>query len=100
MSQRSRERLRRMRERRARDARTESVEGAIKFAGFGAAILVFAAVAVGFRGEEAGAALAGRFAGLAPLLEPALFGMTRLELAAIAIAGLLVALVLWRRFRG
>ncbi|TGY89245.1 hypothetical protein E5163_08995 [Marinicauda algicola] len=99
MSQRSRERLRRMRDRRARDARTESVEGAIKLAGFGAAILVFVAVAVGFRGGEAGDGLAARFERLVPLLEPALFGMTRLELAMLAIAGLLVALFLWRRFR-
>lgn len=99
MSQRSRDRLRRMREARRRDAENRGAEGAIKLAGFGAAFLVFLAVAVGFRGEGFNAALARRAEPLAPLLEPVLFGVTGLELAALALAGLLAGLIAWRRFR-
>lgn len=99
MSQRSRERLRRMREARQRDAENRAAQNAIKLAGFGAALLVFLAVAVGFRGPGFDAELARRFEPLAPLLEPVLFRITGLELAALALAGIVGALVAWRRLR-
>lgn len=99
MSQRSRDRLRRMRERRAHDAHSEGAMGAIKFAGFGAALLVFLAVAVGFRGEALNQALARRFETLAPLLAPGPFGVAWLEWAAFALAALLAGLALWRGLR-
>lgn len=99
MSQRSRDRLRRMRERRARDHDTESAFGSIKAAGFGAAILIFVAVAVGFRGDRLSGALSDRFAPLAGLVQPGLLGVTGLEWIAIAAAVALIAVFVWRGLR-
>lgn len=101
MSERRRDRLRRMREQRMRRDDADSAISSIKFAGFGAALLVFLAVAVGFRSETL-QQLASREAGAeraAWLLEPGLFGVTLLEWIAGLLAGAFLAAALWRGLR-
>lgn len=88
----------------ARAARRRKPDGpdpaaAIRLAGFGAALLVFIAVGAGFRGERftsEAARLLGRFA---PLVDPVLFGLSVLELGALALVGVLFFLAFRRGVR-
>lgn len=64
--------------------------GSIKFAGFAAALLVFVAVAAGFRESEAAQRLASVFAVFGPIAEPGLFGVSALEWMALALAFFLI----------
>ncbi|MEO1038900.1 MAG: hypothetical protein AAFX09_05090 [Pseudomonadota bacterium] len=65
--------------------------GSIKFAGFAAALLVFVAVAAGFRESEAAQRLAGAFAVLGPLAEPGFLGVSPLEWIGLVIVFAIIA---------
>lgn len=85
-----------MRARRREDRAGNGAINAIKIAGLGAAIVLFLAVAVGFRSEEF-AALLSRLQGLGFLVEPLLLGVSLLEALAFV---LVVALGYWVIRRG
>lgn len=102
MSERRRDRLRRMREQRMRRDEPDGAISSIKFAGFGAALLVFLAVAVGFRSdtlEDLTSSDEGAAGRAAWLLEHGLFGVTLLEWIVGLLAGAFLAVSLWRGLR-
>lgn len=89
------DRTHRQRERQREDGRGFSPTGMFKLAGFGAAVLIFLAVYIGFHREQA---IEG---GQAPsvlerLVAPLVFGINALELIAILIAAM-IAWRIWRR---
>lgn len=63
----------------------------MRLAGFGAMLLLLVAVGAGFQGERVTSALAGLGARLGPLVEPAILGLSVLEmgggLAILAVLG-------------
>lgn len=65
--------------------------GAVKFAGFAAALLVFVAVAAGFRDSPAAQRFAEAAARLGPLAQPAFLGLSALEWGALALAVVIIA---------
>ena len=73
--------------------------GAIKFAGFAAALLVFVAVAAGFRDSPAAQRFAETAARLGPLAEPVFLGLSALEWIALALAGAIIARVASKMLR-
>lgn len=72
---------------------------AIRLAGFGAALLVFVAVGAGFHGERVTTLAARLFSTLEPLARPLVFGLSGLELGAVAIVLAVFGVTLWRGFR-
>ena len=94
MSRRSRARIERMRERRRDDRSGDGAINSMKLAGLGAALLLFVAVAVGFRSEEASATLS-RLEGLSVLVRPMVFGVSILEILAFVV----LAVLAWRILR-
>ena len=84
-------------ERQAREGRGFDPAGMVRLAGFGAALVVAAAVWVGFA-RESEAPLAGTWGVLHRLTQPLLFGVSAMEVLVILLAGLL-ALRYWRRMR-
>lgn len=84
MSRRSRSRIERMRDRRRDDTSSSGAITSIKLAGLGAALVLFAAVAIGFRSEEASETLS-RLEGLSVLVEPVVLGVSLMELLAFAV---------------
>jgi len=73
--------------------------GAIRLAGFAAALLVLIAVGAGFQGERFSTMAAGALGRLGPLAQPVLFGISPLEAAGLAGVLGVVVYVFWRGFR-
>lgn len=72
----------------------------MRLSGFGAAFLVFIAVGAGFHGERFTATAARLMSGLAPLVEPLVWGISAAEFLAGALVLLVFAWALWRGFKG
>jgi len=71
----------------------------MRLAGLGAMLLIFVAVGAGFQGERVTSIIAGIAARLGPLAEPAVLGLSVLEITGgLAILAVLCA-GLWRAFR-
>ncbi len=88
------DRTKRRREARREDGRGFNPASMIRLAGFGAALIVFLAVYIGFhRGEET--IYDGRWGAMERLIRPIFFGTNALELIAL----LLVGLIAWRFWR-
>jgi len=86
-------------ERRQRSDDGPNPAAMMQLAGLGAMLLIFVAVGAGFQGERVTSALAGLGARLAPLVEPAVLGLSVLEIAGgLAVMAVLGA-GLWRAFR-
>ena len=67
--------------------------------GFGAALLVFVAVGAGFHGERMTSAVARALSGLAPLVQPVLWGVSLLEFGAALLVLGVFGFTVWRGFR-
>ena len=72
----------------------------IRLSGFGAAFLVMIAVGAGFHGERFTSAAAGLMSRLGPLVEPVLWGVSPVEMLALAGVLSVFGWALWRGFRG
>lgn len=71
----------------------------MRLSGFGAALLVFVAVGAGFHGERITGAIARALSGLAPLVEPVLWGVSLLEFGAALLVLVVFGFTVWRGFR-
>ena len=71
----------------------------MRLSGFGAALLVFVAVGAGFHGERMTSAVARALSGLAPLVEPVLWGVSLLEFGAALLVLVVFGFTVWRGFR-
>lgn len=71
----------------------------MKLAGFGAILLLFIAVGAGFQGERVTTLLADLGARLGPLAEPAVLGLSVIEIAGGLAVFAVLAGGLWRAFR-
>lgn len=71
----------------------------MRLSGFGAALLVFVAVGAGFYGERMTSAVARALSGLAPLVEPVLWGVSLLEFGAALLVLGVFGFTVWRGFR-
>jgi hypothetical protein len=85
-------------ERQAKRRNSFDPGGLIRLAGFGAALMVFLAVWIGW-GRTSDAPVGWPWGVLYRLSQPAFLGASALELIALAIAGLL-AWRYWRRMQG
>jgi hypothetical protein len=92
------QRSREARARRARDSRNFDPTGLMRLAGFGAALMVFLAVYVGFRRSDE-SALPGPWGVLSRFTEPLIFGVNGLELLALLLAAFM-GLRYLRRMQG
>ncbi|PWE18270.1 hypothetical protein DDZ18_01285 [Marinicauda salina] len=86
---------------RAREARRRARQGfepvgAIKWAGLGAALLIFLGVAAGMRGEAFAVRIAAALGRFGFLAEPAVFGVSWLEIAGVGAAVVMLVAVLVR----
>ena len=88
------DRTRTAQERRARDGRGFDPAGMIRLAGFGAALVVFIGVYIGF-GRGTDTQFGGPWGAMHRLTQPFFFGANALELIAL----LIVALAAWRFWR-
>lgn len=89
------ERTQRFRENRKDDNRDFNPASMIRLAGFGAAIIVFIAVYIGFRdGSET--IYDGRWGVMERLIRPIIFGTNALELLVLVIVGFM-AWRIWRK---
>lgn len=91
------DRTHRNREERDRGNRGFNPAGMIRLAGFGAAIVVFVGVYIGFN-RQGETIYDGRWGILQRLITPLFFGVNALDLLVLAIVGL-VAWRIWRRMR-
>lgn len=71
----------------------------MRLSGFGAALLVFVAVGAGFHGERITGEIARALSGLAPLVEPVLWGVSLLEFGAALLVLVVFGFTVWRGFR-
>lgn len=71
----------------------------MRLAGLGAMLLLFVAVGAGFQGERVTSLLAGLGARLGPLAEPAVLGLSVIEIAGGLAVFAVLAGGLWRAFR-
>ncbi|WP_421860807.1 hypothetical protein [Oceanicaulis sp.] len=85
----------------SREPRSGGVDpgGLMRVSGFGAALLVFVAVGAGFHGERITATVARALSGLAPLVEPLIWGVSLLELGAGILVLGVFGVTVWRGFR-
>ena len=72
----------------------------IRLSGFGAAFLVMIAVGAGFHGERVTAAAARLMSGLAPLVEPVLWGISLAEMGGGFLVLAVFGIAVWRGFKG
>lgn len=71
----------------------------MRLAGLGAMLLLFIAVGAGFQGERVTSMLAALAGQLGPLVEPAVLGLSVLEIAGGLAVIAVLGVGLWRAFR-
>ncbi|XBQ17044.1 MAG: hypothetical protein ABL308_04005 [Oceanicaulis sp.] len=87
--------------RRARRRDTEGFDpqAMMRLAGMGAMLLLFVAVGAGFQGERITSWFAAAGGRLGPLAEPVVFGLSALEIGAVALVIAVFGLAAWRTLR-